>query len=37
MWADPDLEQALKDKLNELDADVELTTYRRQLSGSAGD
>ena len=37
MWADADLEQALKEKLNELDADVELTTYRRQLSGSAGE
>jgi cobalamin biosynthesis Mg chelatase CobN len=27
MWEDRDLEQQLKDKLNELDADVELATY----------
>jgi magnesium chelatase subunit H len=32
MWEDRDLEQQLKDKLNELDADVELATYRRQLT-----
>ena len=31
MWEDPELEQALKDKLNELDADVEIATYKRQL------
>jgi cobalamin biosynthesis Mg chelatase CobN len=37
MWADPALEQQLKDKLNELDADVELAMYRRQLSGTAGE
>ena len=35
MWEDPDLEQALKDKLNELDADVEIATYRRQLTEKA--
>jgi len=32
MWEDAELEQQLKDKLNELDADVELTTYRKQLA-----
>jgi cobalamin biosynthesis Mg chelatase CobN len=32
MWEDRELEQQLKDKLNELDADVELATYRRQLA-----
>jgi cobalamin biosynthesis Mg chelatase CobN len=37
MWEDAELEQQLKDKLNELDADVELATYRRQLSGAAGE
>jgi magnesium chelatase subunit H len=38
MWEDADLEQQLKDKLNELDADVELTTYRNQLAaGAQGD
>jgi magnesium chelatase subunit H len=37
MWEDAELEQQLKDKLNELDADVELATYRRQLAGTQGD
>jgi cobalamin biosynthesis Mg chelatase CobN len=32
MWEDADLEQQIKDKLNELDADVELATYRKQQS-----
>ena len=35
MWEDPVLEQALKDKLNDLDADVEIATYRRQLAEKA--
>lgn len=35
MWEDAALEQALKDKLNDLDADVELATYRRQLTEKA--
>ncbi len=37
MWEDADLEDALKAKLNELDSDVELATYRKQLAGAAGD
>ncbi len=32
MWEDADLEQALKEKLNELDSDVEIATYKRQLA-----
>jgi magnesium chelatase subunit H len=32
MWEDAELEQALKEKLNELDADVEIATYKRQLA-----
>jgi cobalamin biosynthesis Mg chelatase CobN len=35
MWEDPALEDALKAKLNELDSDVELATYRKQLAGGA--
>ena len=35
MWEDVELEQALKDKLNDLDADVEIATYRRQLAEKA--
>ena len=35
MWEDAELEQSLKDKLNELDADVEIATYRRQLAEKA--
>jgi magnesium chelatase subunit H len=35
MWEDPELEQALKDKLNDLDADVEIATYKRQLAEKA--
>lgn len=37
MWEDADLENALKAKLNELDQDVELATYKKQLAGAAGD
>jgi cobalamin biosynthesis Mg chelatase CobN len=37
MWSDADLEQQLKTKLNELDSDVELATYRKQLSATTGD
>ena len=37
MWEDADLENALKAKLNELDGDVELATYKRQLSAASGD
>jgi magnesium chelatase subunit H len=37
MWEDADLENALKAKLNELDSDVEIATYKKQLAGSAGD
>ena len=38
MWEDAALEDALKAKLNELDSDVELATYKKQLtSGAAGD
>ena len=32
MWEDEDLERALKDRLNDLDADVEIATYRRTLA-----
>ncbi len=32
MWEDADLERELKEKLNELDADVEIATYKRQLA-----
>jgi cobalamin biosynthesis Mg chelatase CobN len=32
MWEDELLERDLKDKLNELDADVELATYKKQLA-----
>lgn len=32
MWDDAELEQALHEKLNELDADVEIATYRRALA-----
>jgi hypothetical protein len=35
MWEDPALEQALKDKLNDLDADTEIATYKRQLAEKA--
>jgi cobalamin biosynthesis Mg chelatase CobN len=35
MWEDAALEQSIKDKLNELDADVEIATYRRQLAEKA--
>jgi len=31
MWENAELEQSLKDRLNDLDADVELATYKRQL------
>jgi cobalamin biosynthesis Mg chelatase CobN len=37
MWEDAELEDALKQKLNELDSDVELATYKKQLSGAPGD
>ncbi len=37
MWADADLEQQLKTKLNELDGDVELATYKQQLSAAASE
>jgi cobalamin biosynthesis Mg chelatase CobN len=37
MWEDADLENALKAKLNELDSDVELATYKKQLAGATGD
>jgi len=37
MWQDAALEDALKAKLNELDSDVELATYKKQLAGAAGD
>ncbi|GAC1522177.1 MAG: hypothetical protein NVS2B8_03080 [Vulcanimicrobiaceae bacterium] len=37
MWEDADLENALKAKLNELDNDVELATYKKQLAGATGD
>jgi cobalamin biosynthesis Mg chelatase CobN len=37
MWEDAELEDALKQKLNELDSDVEIATYRKQLSAAAGD
>ncbi len=32
MWSDAELEQALKDRLNDLDADVEIAAYRRTLA-----
>jgi cobalamin biosynthesis Mg chelatase CobN len=35
MWEDPELEAALKEKLNDLDADVEIATYKRQLAEKA--
>ena len=35
MWEDAELEQALKDRINELDADVEIATWKRQLAGNA--
>jgi magnesium chelatase subunit H len=35
MWEDADLENALKDKLSELDADVEIATYKLQLAEKA--
>jgi magnesium chelatase subunit H len=35
MWEDAALEQSLKEKLNDLDADVEIATYRRQLAEKA--
>ena len=35
MWHDAELEQSLKDRLNDLDADVELATYKRQLTEKA--
>ncbi len=37
MWQDAELEQALKTKLNELDSDVEIAAYRRELTATAGD
>jgi len=37
MWEDAELEQQLKTKLNELDGDVEIAAYRKQLSAAAGD
>jgi hypothetical protein len=37
MWEDAELEDALKAKLNELDSDVEIATYKKQLSGTPGD
>jgi magnesium chelatase subunit H len=37
MWQDDALEQQLKDKINELDSDVELATYKKQLAGAPGD
>jgi len=37
MWEDADLENALKAKLSELDSDVELATYKKQLAGATGD
>jgi cobalamin biosynthesis Mg chelatase CobN len=35
MWQDPELEAALKEKLNDLDADVEIASYKRQLAEKA--
>jgi cobalamin biosynthesis Mg chelatase CobN len=32
MWEDATLEAALKDRLSELDADVEIATYQRTLT-----
>jgi len=39
MWADAELEDALKAKLSELDSDVELAAYKKQreLAGATGD
>jgi cobalamin biosynthesis Mg chelatase CobN len=37
MWKDEALEQQIKDKINELDSDVELATYKKQLAGTPGD
>jgi hypothetical protein len=37
MWEDADLENQLKAKLNELDSDVELATYKKQLTGATGE
>jgi len=37
MWKDEALEQQIKDKINELDSDVELATYKKQLAGAPGD
>jgi cobalamin biosynthesis Mg chelatase CobN len=37
MWEDAELEQQLKTKLNELDGDVEIAAYRKQLSAASGD
>ena len=35
MWEDAALEQKLKDRLNELDADVEIAAYRKQLAAKS--
>ena len=35
MWQDAELEQALKEKLNDLDADVEIAAYKLQLAEKA--
>jgi cobalamin biosynthesis Mg chelatase CobN len=35
MWQDADLEQQLKTKLNELDGDVELAAYKKQLAAQS--
>ena len=32
MWEDADLEEQLKNKLNELDSDVEIAAYKRQMA-----
>jgi cobalamin biosynthesis Mg chelatase CobN len=37
MWEDANLENQLKAKLNELDSDVELATYKKQLTGATGE
>ena len=37
MWEDADLENQLKAKLNELDSDVEIATYKKQLAGATGE
>jgi cobalamin biosynthesis Mg chelatase CobN len=36
MWEDAELEQQLKDRLNELDSDVEIAAYRKQLAVKNG-